>query len=297
MLTNRIITVKGVKCVLCSDDIGDQPPNETSSILLVPSSAQHANIWVNPDDIRRMRDEFPGANIYGLWHTLLTSGLIDLAKDAYFHLESEETNSGIILSLVAGRADQTVPFFGGTPSGIRADISETLNDSVLSRLTLPKLAALLPEEIQSAERRKTRNAVMVCSIAAASIGLGSWATDVALKALSDSRVSAARALDLQSAQVEGMVGDILRGANPIDSAMRDRYHLMFSRLFEVATKSENPQLKSISLAAPGNATVELHALPTGLSFPSVATATPGIPLSIQFSLDGSGDPAPPGATP
>lgn len=292
MLTNKLITVKGVKCVLCPDDIGDQPPNENSSILLAESSAQHANIWINPDDIRRMREEFPGANIYGLWQILLASGVIDLSKDAYFHYDNQDTNSGTILSLVAGRADQTVPFFGGTPATIRVDVSETLDDSCFSRLQLPKFPAMLPEEIQAIERRKTRNAVIACSIAAATIGIGSWATDLALRNLSDRRVSEARSIDAQSVQIEGLIGEILRGANPIDESMRARYHVIFSRLYEVATKSESPLLKSTSLTGGGAAMVELRALPTGLTFPSVATATPGVPLSIQFSLDGADEAAP-----
>lgn len=297
LITGRLLSVKGANFVLCADDISEEAP-DPSSFLLQDSSSEHAQIWINPDEIRRLRSEFPGVPVYGFWQTLLNSKLIEFERDAIVHEEDSSSMTGVMLSIRDKRAHSTVLMIGGYPAGYQVDDVVTLDDSIIERMVLPKKPALLPDEIQAAERRTTRIAVAVCSAVAVGCAVAGWAVDLSLQKLSESRVAKGREIDNQSMQVEAQVGDYIRGANPVDVAMVSRNQTVFSRLYEIQIKSDMMQMRSTAISGLSDASVELRMLPTGLSFPSVATATPGVPLSLQFSLDGTTDgqvPPPPAA--
>lgn len=156
---NRIITIDDVDVVLMPDMVGPVPLSEQHMYVeLQAAENQTPAIHVNETDIENIREAYPGIAIYGLWQTLLNSGVISFRKS--LQVVQASPMDGFYIHCDLGRAE----FSGDYEAGFfAADAGFTLDDAAViapsvDSLTLPAHEAKMAEELQIERKMKARKA-------------------------------------------------------------------------------------------------------------------------------------------
>ncbi len=154
---NRPITIEGKDVVLMPDLVGPVPLSEQHLYVeLQRAMNQTPAISVNEADIENTREKYPGVPIYGLWQTLISSGLISYRKS--LQVVQSSPMDGYYIHCDLGRAE----FSGDYEAGFfAADANFTLDDATVispkaESLALPDNEAKMAEELQAERKLKTR---------------------------------------------------------------------------------------------------------------------------------------------
>ncbi|MBL4869225.1 MAG: hypothetical protein JKY67_22920 [Pseudomonadales bacterium] len=178
----RPVVVAGEKVILVPEVVGTVPITEQHEYVeLVSASNICPAINVRESDIELARDNYSGVPVYGMWHTLMESGVINFNHTLQVVAESEL--DGFYLCSEVGRANYSGVYEAGF---FAADASFSLEDAeiidpTLDELLLPQKEAKLAKEILQARQAASRSAWTGLVVAVGAIVLLGGITDSTLK--------------------------------------------------------------------------------------------------------------------
>ena len=156
---SRPIRIQDKGVILIPDLVGPVPLSEQHQFVELASSTNTSpSIHVKESDIEEMREMYPGTPVYGMWNTLITSGLISLRKNLQVIPLSDD--DGCYIHCDLGR----IEFSGDYEAGFfAADASFNLQDADVlhpeyEQLVLPQNEAKMAVELQKERRNKIRTA-------------------------------------------------------------------------------------------------------------------------------------------
>ncbi|OUS27841.1 hypothetical protein A9Q99_13865 [Gammaproteobacteria bacterium 45_16_T64] len=178
---NIPVTIEGRCVILMPDLVGIVPLSEQHLYVELQEAVnQTPAIHVNEADIENIRETYPDVPIYGLWQTLINSGLVSYRKS--LQVVQSSPMDGFYIHCDLGRAE----FSGDYEAGFfAADASFTLDDAAviapdLGNLSLPENQAQMAEELQAKRKKKARAAWISSVSVAACVVLLATATDFSL---------------------------------------------------------------------------------------------------------------------
>ncbi|HBO7964419.1 TPA: hypothetical protein L5C46_002876 [Pseudomonas aeruginosa] len=80
------IQIGGEEVIICRDSIGSQALNssresEVFTIIEGPREDGRPAIYIDEDELKSMRESYPGINVYGLWQLLFANNLVPLGNE------------------------------------------------------------------------------------------------------------------------------------------------------------------------------------------------------------------------
>lgn len=156
---HRPVGVQGRKVVFVPEVVGTVPIREQHEYVeLVPATNLRPAINVRESDIEQAREGSPGVPVYGMWQTLIESGVVSFNHT----LQVVPLNSldGFYLYCDVGRANYSGVYEAGF---FAAEEEFNLEDAYevnpeLSQLVLPTIEAKLAKEMLQERRRIQRSA-------------------------------------------------------------------------------------------------------------------------------------------
>ena len=179
---NRPIMIGGRKVVLIPELVGTVPIKEQHEYVeLEPATNVCPALNVREVDIEQVRDNFPGVPVYGMWQTLIQSGIVSFQ----YMLQVIPINQwdGYYLYSEVGRANYSGIYEAGF---FAADTSFNLEDAhvveaSLDQLVLPEREAKLAKEMLSERRNTVRAAWGSALSVVAGILFFAFTVDLVLK--------------------------------------------------------------------------------------------------------------------
>ena len=274
--------------------VDDEVANEGSvqnSLRISDATTRAANIYVNEFQINRLRQEFPGLPVYGFWHTLIHSGIVDPSgeHDAYIYYDSDAQESGTLLEIREGYIHESVPLMGGIPAGIPCLRPRIITEDDLRHVRLPGDPIMLPSERAAQRMAQVRRLAIVGGSVAAVMTLLGIGVDQYLAMVSQRHLDEAQRISSEARVVQEEVNALRMERDPLTADDREKAHAALTYLAEIADRAVGPKGTVLRPASSPVAVLEVKALPFNLSFPVVATATPASTPTITFSLDGVTD--------
>lgn len=187
------IRIAGREVVLCKDILGEQASRGDGVIAPLEPAGPDGRppIFVMEDELRGLRESYPGLQVYGIWQLLFANNLVKLGHEVSVYRFSNLT--GIYIRLVPG-SDYTQPAniveSGEISSAYIAAISRRLEEidyeniqPDISRLVLPaRPARTLAEQLEErkqAERKQWVTVSALCAVMLAGAGIYSYAVNAA----------------------------------------------------------------------------------------------------------------------
>jgi hypothetical protein len=80
------IQIGGEEVIICRDSIGSQAlsssrESEVYTIIEGPREDGRPAIYIDEDELKSMRESYPGINVYGLWQLLFANNLVPLGNE------------------------------------------------------------------------------------------------------------------------------------------------------------------------------------------------------------------------
>lgn len=150
---HRPVRVLGEDIVFVPDIVGPVPLSEQHQYVeLSPATNTCPAIHIRETDIENIRESYPNTRVFGMWHTLINSGLVSYRKSLQVVMITSQ--DGYYIHCDLGRAE----FSGDYEAGFfAADASFNLEDAAdinpsVDQLVLPETEAQLAAELL--EKRK-----------------------------------------------------------------------------------------------------------------------------------------------
>lgn len=220
-LIGKPIEIEGKQVILLPDRVGGElNEHELADMLeLVPEDHTLGTpaFYLSERELGRIKQEYPGIPVYGLWHTLFVSGLL---KNERILGILEHADTGIYV--ISEQDEETGAWHlihSGTFSGMLLEHPDIPWEMVvplepdLSQLKLPNSQAMLLEERRALRKQRETKIVIVGAVAAALILAVAGITDFFLKFRFDQKmkeVAVAHQLNTQlQSEVYALMGSRL----------------------------------------------------------------------------------------
>ena len=251
----RPVRILGEDVVFIPDIVGPVPLSEQHQYVeLAPATNTCPSIHIRETDIEDIRESYPNTRVFGMWHTLINSGLISYRKA--LQVVTITPQDGYYIHCDLGRAE----FSGDYEAGFfAADASFNLEEATelspdVSQLVLPDTEAQLAIELLAKRKDVVRKSWSHLVTALTLLIVVSVSVDFALQevySLESEKVES-KAVLLQTIQ-SGL--DKLKNTRltevPNDSVMLERIAEVWSSNQNLTTKAnQNIQQQQVTFVMP-----------------------------------------------
>ena len=251
----RPVRILGEDVVFIPDIVGPVPLSEQHQYVeLAPATNTCPSIHIRETDIEDIRESYPNTRVFGMWHTLINSGLVSYRKA--LQVVTITPQDGYYIHCDLGRAEFSGDYEAGffaADANFNLDEATALNPDV-SQLVLPDTEAQLASELLAKRKDTVRKSWShLVSVLTLLIVIG-FSTDFALQkiySLESERVESKTEL-LQAIQ-SGL--DKLKNTRltevPNDSLMLERIAEVWSSNQKLQTSpNQNFQEKNVTFVMP-----------------------------------------------
>lgn len=221
-LIGKPIEVEGKEVILLPDKVGGElSDSEIMDMLeLAPEDVATGApaFYLSERELGRVKQQYPGIPVYGLWHTLYVSGLLTGTQFIGI-LESPDTGIYVHCVEALDSSGWNVVHSGTIDSRMLIEHPDVLFDQVaelspdLATLKLPTHPAMLVEERRALRKQRENRIMVIGAISAALIIAVAGVTDLFLKMRYDQQVKQiATAQQLNSqliSEVQSLMGNRL----------------------------------------------------------------------------------------
>src|SRR5690606_13608633 len=221
-LIGKPIEIEGKEVILLPDKVGGElSDSEIMDMLeLAPEDISTGTpaFYLSERELGRVKQEYPGIPVYGLWHTLHVSGLLTGARFIGI-LERSDTGIYVHCQEDPDATGWSVVHSGTLDSRMLIEHPDVPFDEVLElspdllSLKLPSQQAMLVEERRALRKQRENRIMVIGAISAALIIAVAGVTDLFLKMRYDQQVKkVATAQQLNSqllSEVQSLMGNRL----------------------------------------------------------------------------------------
>jgi len=246
------ITIGGQEIVVVRDVLGSLQTDkgtDTYSIVEPRGVDGRPAIYVSEDDLDKLRDDYPGIKVYGLWQLLFFNNVVQLGEPlALFPLEEKRGLYLLMKDAAASSSPADIASSGEyvngfVPGQFELDLNKsTVIDVDLMELRLPPQPAYKRSELAQKMRAENKRRWYVVSALCGLLAVGALAVNYGLQTIYKSRVadySTKRSLiDELDGRVRTLSGERLI-KRPDDSVMLSQLF----RVFDMYPKAITPSVK------------------------------------------------------
>lgn len=277
------IAINDEPVILIADEVAPVSQLGDDAIMVETGTSQHEFVWCREADVAAARELDPEAAIYGIWQTVLRSGLLDAKKR--LQLIYLRGGGGLYGLIEKGRLVETGPFENDQifsahevppiEEGVR------LNERLVGVLKTPDKAIKTPQERERARTSMRRNLLITGGAACVAIAVAAGGADFWLAKRAADFQDQTTAANRQARALESELSSMNLRVSPITEADIVKWKSTVSRLAEIVNASNVAVIEGIFGTQRWE--VEASSVPRDISFEVEASAYPGSSLKYSFN--------------